>query len=339
MYYSYFHFQSVEHDYNTCSCLRDLHVEAALSDFLVYEKPHSEPTLLEALNHHLESPMTTDDLVHMVVHDLKRQLKRCDISAEEKRSNHHYINEVNNSIFTPDSVLPSIRDSLHCTIYLYRFPGGRRNCYQYLGKDPHPKVITLGLCNGHYVALKRMTEAEPGDVNEIQVLHHFQDQAATDRQAELVGHPQQTWIKYKDMAEVFSLAPAEGNTPTSMFNDPLIEARTFPDIYPTAVGGFDPNEKRERKLSRRRFCNQRYLNVDNRCVQSEYILMTQYMTDAEHIESNKSIAMRMARGKSQGDQKITAKFCQDSENIANLVKADRVLRSAVGMTHSLRSDL
>ncbi len=72
-----------------------------------------------------------------------------------------------------------------------------------------------------------------------------------------------------------------------MFNDPLIEARTFPDIYPNGEGGFDPQQKRERKLSRRRFCNQRYLNIDQRCVQSEYILMTQYMTDAEAMETKK----------------------------------------------------
>ncbi len=142
----------------------------------------------------------------------------------------------------------------------------------------------------------------------------------------VVGHPGQTWIHYKDMSQVFSLAPAEGNIPCSMFNDPLIEARTFPDIYPNGEGGYDAQQKRVRKLSRRRFCNQRYLNVDQRCVQSEYILMTQYMTDAETIESSKNIAMRMARGDTHGDQKVTASFCRDDNNLANLVQNDRAYR-------------
>ncbi len=59
-----------------CSCLQDLHTEAALNDFLVFEGSHSEFTLLEALKHQLENHLTTEEIVDLlVVYDLKCQLK------------------------------------------------------------------------------------------------------------------------------------------------------------------------------------------------------------------------------------------------------------------------
>ena len=301
-------------------------MEAALNDFLVFEESHSEFTLLEALRNQLEDYLTTEVLIDLIVHGQKCQLKYAHSNVSRKIVE-SIIRDLHMNIFIPSAVFTSLSLSLKCTIHLYRFPGMRLESYSYTNSDGNSLLITLGCCNGHYVSLKKLEDtAATADVHEVQVLHHFQDQAATDRQAQTVGHPGQTWIHYKDMSQVFSLAPAEGNIPRSMFNDPLIEARTFPDIYPTGVGGYDSQEKRERKLSRRRFCNQRYLNVDQRCVQSEYILMTQYMTDAEHIEASKSIAMRMTRGNTHDDQKITASFCRDSSNVANLVQNDRAYR-------------
>ncbi len=217
-------FQPVEQDYNTCSCLQDLHKEAALNDFLVFEKCHSEFTLLEALRHQLENHLTTEEIVDLlVVYELKCQLKS-ERSEEWRGIIKDNIKDLHNNIFAPSIVLDSVSCRLKCTVFLYRFPGMRLESYSYKGSDANSLTITLGLCNGHYVSLKKLMDTAPGDVPEVQVLHHFQDQAATDRQAQLTGHPGQTWIHYKDMSQVFSLAPAEGNIPRSMFNDPLMEA-------------------------------------------------------------------------------------------------------------------
>ncbi len=65
----------------------------------------------------------------------------------------------------------------------------RPDSYSYEGSDANSLIITLGLCNGHYVSLKKLMDSAPADMHEVQVLHHFQDQAATDRQAQLqCGH-------------------------------------------------------------------------------------------------------------------------------------------------------
>ena len=83
-------------------------------------------------------------------------------------------------------------------------------------------------------------------------------------------------------AEVVCVAPAEGQRPLSIMTDSNFEAMSNPDKFPIGGGCFGID--RPRKLTYRKYFNQRLLDVDGRFAKDiDYLFVGQYIVEAKQI--------------------------------------------------------
>ncbi len=332
-------FQVNEGDFNTCSCLRQLYLEAAVNDYVIKASPHHDYTLMEAIVHQIHDewpetgsstdwPESVEDLVEHIVEVKSYQISQNGMSAADKTNLAREIDDVQYGIFVSAVIFPYIVRSHGYKIYLYHSPGFKQEICSTpefeLGDEP--AYIILGVSNHHFVSMKNvgLCKSLTDDCLEIQVLQHFQDQAATDRQAETVGYPQESCLQLEDIDQIYSVAPAEGNMPRYVLENDDFEELCFPDKFPYGKGGFKKDQKRQRKLSRRRYVNQRLLNVDPRFRQDlDYLFATQYLCDLEQVQVEKRIALKRTKGNVLEGKKVTAKTLKDPESMEGLIQSDR----------------
>ena len=80
-------------------------------------------------------------------------------------------------------------------------------------------------------------------------------------------------------AHIYSVAPAEGEKPLFIMNDAHFEEMSNPDKYPFGIGGYNTN--RDRKITCRKYYNQRLLDVDRRfACDLDYLFVAQYIVEA-----------------------------------------------------------
>ena len=70
------------------------------------------------------------------------------------------------------------------------------------------------------------------------------------------------WIQDQVRTHLYSIAPAEGQKPISIMTDSSFEEMSNPDKFCFGTGGF--HTERPRKISYRKYFNQRLLDVDGR---------------------------------------------------------------------------
>ena len=92
---------------------------------------------------------------------------------------------------------------------------------------------------------------------EQEVIEHFQDEALTERLAEISGAPYKTCLQLENLGQIYTLAAAEGNIPQSILDDDDFEVLAFPDCFPsgTCTGSYQTKEKQKVKLTRKRYTN------------------------------------------------------------------------------------
>ena len=122
---------------------------------------------------------------------------------------------------------------------------------------------------------------------------------------------------------IFSVAPAEGNTPVSLFrqDDKDREAMSFPTLFPHAKNTF--KEDREKKLTLSKYFNSRLLSADLRFAQTpSYVFFAQYAKELDQLLSGISISMRKGSTKTTDGREITADMLGDNEEVTNIIKSD-----------------
>lgn len=81
---------------------------------------------------------------------------------------------------------------------------------------------------------------------------------------------------------IVSVAPAEGQKPLSIMTDPNFEAMFNPNKFCFGSGTF--STERPRKLTYRKYFNQRLLDVDGRFAQDlDYLFVAQYIVEAKQV--------------------------------------------------------
>ena len=81
---------------------------------------------------------------------------------------------------------------------------------------------------------------------------------------------------------IISVAPAEGQRPLFIMTDPNFEAMFNPDKFCFASGTF--SSERPRKLTYRKYFNQRLLDVDGRFSHDlHYLFVAQYIVEAKQV--------------------------------------------------------
>ena len=88
------------------------------------------------------------------------------------------------------------------------------------------------------------------------------------------------------------IAPAEGERPLNIMTDLNFEVMSNPDKFPYGTGTFSSD--RPRKLTYRKYFNQRLMDVDGRFARDlDYLFVTQYVVEAKQIQDDgNSFAMR-----------------------------------------------
>jgi DNA replication protein DnaC/predicted peroxiredoxin len=121
--------------------------------------------------------------------------------------------------------------------------------------------------------------------------------------------------------KIFSIAPAEGNAPISVFQEDMSEAKAFPTLFPNAKNTFD--EPRPKDLTRSKYFNCRLLSADTRFAKdTQYIFYAQYCVELTKLISGISIAMRKGHMFKKDGTKITAKMLTNKDEVHEFLKAD-----------------
>ena len=82
--------------------------------------------------------------------------------------------------------------------------------------------------------------------------------------------------------EIVCVAPAEGQRPLSIMTDSNFETMSNPEKFPISDGCFA--DERPRKLTYRKYFNQRLLDVDGRFAKDiDYLFVAQYIVEAKQI--------------------------------------------------------
>ena len=91
----------------------------------------------------------------------------------------------------------------------------------------------------------------------------------------------------------YSVAPAEGQKPIYIMTDTNFEEMCNPDKLCFGSGGF--TAERPRKLTYRKYFNQRILDVDSRFAKDlDYLFVAQYIVEAKQIldDANNFICLK-----------------------------------------------
>ena len=82
--------------------------------------------------------------------------------------------------------------------------------------------------------------------------------------------------------DIVCVAPAEGQKPLNIMTDSNFEAMSNPDKFPFGNGTF--SRERPKKLTYRKYFNQRLLDVDGRFARDpDYLSVAQYIVEAKQV--------------------------------------------------------
>ncbi len=178
-----------------------------------------------------------------------------------------------------------------------------------LGTGDSQGTIHVGLLGQlHYVALDRIVVSDmSNDDNDIIDNEHIEEGDEHNRQ--ITGGPSESFMFLENPeadGQVFSVAPAEGQTPLSIMTDKNFEIMCNPNKFPLCSGAF--NCKRDRKIIYRKYFNQRLLDVDGRFARDlDYLFVAQYIVEAKQIlDDANNFIWRQKPGRQIGGDRITA---------------------------------
>ena len=118
--------------------------------------------------------------------------------------------------------------------------------------------------------------------------------------------------------EIICVAPAEGEKPLNIMTDSNFEAMSNPDKFPFGVGTY--SSERPRKLTYRKYFNQRLLDVDGRFSRDlDYLFVAQYIVEAKQVsDDGNNFAWRQ-----KPSRQFTAAQARDQTVLSQYVRKDR----------------
>ena len=219
--------------------------------------------------------------------------------------------------------------------------------------DIHPKnqqsdnTVTIGLMGElHYVALERDTShnnqadgsAKPKDTfhsnkaddmpNQRQDIEDEEDQIAFEQTSKLRGIPYDTLLQEEQPADAdntYSVAPGENQRPCPFLLDDNFEELANPSKYPYGCGGLSVH--RTKKVTHRKYFNQRLLDVDGRFAKDiDYLLAAQYTVESKQIKDDLQISLRQTHGKTFKNRQVNAGLLKFSANLDAMIRTDTAFR-------------
>ncbi len=101
-------------------------------------------------------------------------------------------------------------------------------------------------------------------------------------------------IKKQTAITEIEIAPGEGKVPTNWLKELDFDILSFPTLFPTGKYGCD--HKREQKITKQRYFNQRILNIDRRFSQNmTYLFAAQQRVEREQIEQQFNLVVQKGK--------------------------------------------
>ena len=118
--------------------------------------------------------------------------------------------------------------------------------------------------------------------------------------------------------DIICVAPAEGQKPLNIMTDSNFEAMSNPDKFPFATGTF--SSERPKKLTYRKYFNQRLLDVDGRFARDlDYLFAAQYIVEAKQVrDDGNNFAWRQ-----KPSRQFTAAQARDQTVLSQYVRKDK----------------
>ena len=156
-----------------------------------------------------------------------------------------------------------------------------------------------------------------------------EDEAAFHHQAQLRGLPYESVMHREEVDasadNVFSVAPSEGQKPIPILTDEHFEEMCNPTKYP--CGSFGLIANREKKLTVRKYFNQRLLDADGRFAKDvEYLLTAQYAVESKQVADDASIVLQQSQGRLYRGEFLTAGAVQDKHILQQMMQRDDAYR-------------
>ena len=146
----------------------------------------------------------------------------------------------------------------------------------------------------HYVALENVQEIirnESRFEEATNQIEYEEDIIAYEQTSKLRGIPYDTLLQDEQQLvnddSTYSIAPGENQTPCAFLMDEQFEELANPSKYPYDRGGLT---KRQRKITARKYFNQRLLHKDGRFASDiDYLLAAQYTVEAKQVRDDMQI--------------------------------------------------
>ena len=177
----------------------------------------------------------------------------------------------------------------------------------------------------HYVGLDKIAEpAPPMPVLSEQPGNELDDATIAEgdeHRVQISGAPQASMMCVENpesFTQTMCVAPAEGEKPLNIMTDVDFEAMSNPDKFPYSTGTF--SSKRPRKLTYRKYFNQRLLDVDGRFARDlDYLFVAQYICEAKQIrDDGNNFAMRQ-----KPSRQFTAAQAKSQEILSQFMRNDK----------------
>ena len=173
------------------------------------------------------------------------------------------------------SVTPAIC-SAECEIFI-----GLILQYHYVGLDKLP--VCGARVQQHTQNNPHDTDTNSDNVNEV--LDDATIEEGDEHRRQISGAPMASMMCVESpetCKEIICVAPAEGEKPLNIMTDSNFEAMSNPDKFPFANGTF--SSERPKKLTYRKYFNQRLLDFDGRFARDlDYLFVAQYIVEAKQV--------------------------------------------------------
>ena len=186
----------------------------------------------------------------------------------------------------------------------------------------------------HYVGLDKMPEPalpiadkpvlqpeQPEQPNCENELDDATIAEGDEHRIQISGAPQASMMCVENpesFTHTMCVAPAEGERPLNIMTDLNFEAMSNPDKFPYSTGTFSTD--RPRKLTYRKYFNQRLLDVDGRFARDlDYLFVAQYIVEAKQIrDDGNNFAMRQ-----KPSRLFTAAQAKNQEILSQFMRNDK----------------
>ncbi|XP_062414952.1 uncharacterized protein LOC134107225 [Pungitius pungitius] len=124
---------------------------------------------------------------------------------------------------------------------------------------------------------------------------------------------------------IYSVAPAESNSPVGFFKTPKLEAMAFPVQFPTGQNTLD--EGRRMKVTPSSYFKARLFCIDDRFARdTNYLFFAQFVTEIHLATSSMTIQLRKGKPMTRDGRNITSGMLQNKREVEKLVRNKDAVR-------------